>query len=238
MIRQKVQGVARMGWLLSMVVAAACAVAFALHPLEPGLGRRRLLGGVDGAADGDPAVRAGADADIVAAGPVDQGVAAFGAGRRVMGEPGGGPGGAGRRGLRGGGGTLAEINIVPLVDVVLVLLIIFMVITPMLHKGVSVDMASATNVDKMQAADKDDAIIVAVTRDGKTFLGNNQLSLDQISDDILDGILAQDAAARVACETLVTTARAMGAGERQPTAYGRGPAVRRGNIEYIGHPSG
>ncbi|HXJ17716.1 MAG TPA: biopolymer transporter ExbD [Candidatus Polarisedimenticolia bacterium] len=84
--------------------------------------------------------------------------------------------------------VMATPNVIPMADIMLVLLIIFMVITPMLHKGVSVDMASATNVDKMQAADKDDAIIVAVTRDGKTFLGNNQLSLDQISDDIRDQI--------------------------------------------------
>jgi biopolymer transport protein ExbD/biopolymer transport protein TolR len=82
--------------------------------------------------------------------------------------------------------VMASPNVIPMADIMLVLLIIFMVITPMLHKGVSVNMASATNVDKMQAADKDDAIIVAVTRDGKTFLGNNSLSLDQISDDIRD----------------------------------------------------
>jgi biopolymer transport protein ExbD len=84
--------------------------------------------------------------------------------------------------------VMAAPNVIPMADIMLVLLIIFMVITPMLHKGVSVDMAAATNVDKMQAADKDDAIIVAVTRDGKTYLGNNQLSLDQISDDIRDQI--------------------------------------------------
>jgi biopolymer transport protein ExbD len=84
--------------------------------------------------------------------------------------------------------VMAAPNVIPMADIMLVLLIIFMVITPMLHKGVSVDMASATNVDKMQAADKDDAIIVAVTRDGKTFLGNNQLTLDQISDQIKDQI--------------------------------------------------
>jgi biopolymer transport protein ExbD len=84
--------------------------------------------------------------------------------------------------------VMAAPNVIPMADIMLVLLIIFMVITPMLHKGVSVNMASAANVDKMQAADKDDAIIVAVTRDGKTFLGNNQLSLDQISDDIRDQI--------------------------------------------------
>ena len=35
----------------------------------------------------------------------------------------------------------SDINVTPMVDVMLVLLIIFMVITPMLQKGISVDMA-------------------------------------------------------------------------------------------------
>jgi biopolymer transport protein ExbD len=80
--------------------------------------------------------------------------------------------------------VMAAINVIPMADIMLVLLIIFMVITPMLHKGVSVEMAAAQNVDKMQAADKDNAIIVAVTRDGKTYLGNQQISLNQITDEV------------------------------------------------------
>ena len=39
----------------------------------------------------------------------------------------------------------SNINVTPMVDVMLVLLIIFMVITPMLQKGVSVDMAKSNN---------------------------------------------------------------------------------------------
>ncbi len=64
-------------------------------------------------------------------------------------------------------------NVIPMADIMLVLLIIFMVITPMLQKGVTVDMAKAENARDMQDADKDDAIIIAVTRDGKMFLGNS-----------------------------------------------------------------
>ena len=63
-----------------------------------------------------------------------------------------------------------------MVDVMLVLLIIFMVITPMLQKGVSVDMAKANNPDAMQDADKEDAILVAVTRDGKIFFGTDAVT--------------------------------------------------------------
>ncbi len=66
--------------------------------------------------------------------------------------------------------TVSEINVTPLVDVMLVLLIIFMVVTPMLQKGVSVDLARARNPQQMQEADKEDAIVVAITRDGSIFL--------------------------------------------------------------------
>jgi biopolymer transport protein ExbD/biopolymer transport protein TolR len=74
---------------------------------------------------------------------------------------------------------VADINVTPMVDVMLVMLIIFMVITPMLTKGVSVDMVRTKNPVAMQAADKTDAVIVAVTRDGKTYLGNNQVAADR-----------------------------------------------------------
>ena len=68
----------------------------------------------------------------------------------------------------------STINVTPMVDVMLVLLIIFMVITPMLSKGISVDMVKTVNPVPMQAADKSDAIIVAITRDGKTYLNTTQ----------------------------------------------------------------
>jgi biopolymer transport protein ExbD/biopolymer transport protein TolR len=84
--------------------------------------------------------------------------------------------------------VMAAPNVIPMADIMLVLLIIFMVITPMLHKGVPVNMASARNVDQMQPADRDNAIIVAVTRDGKTYLGNNVVSLDEITDQVKDQI--------------------------------------------------
>jgi len=58
---------------------------------------------------------------------------------------------------------VADINVTPMVDVMLVLLIIFMVITPMLTHGVSVDMVKTHNPVPMQAADKSDAVLIAVT---------------------------------------------------------------------------
>jgi len=81
---------------------------------------------------------------------------------------------------------MAAPNVIPMADIMLVLLIIFMVVTPMLQKGVSVDMAKVNNAEDMQDADKDDAIIIAVTRDGKLFLGSKQIGLDQITVAVKD----------------------------------------------------
>lgn len=77
-------------------------------------------------------------------------------------------------------------NVVPMVDVMLVLLIIFMVITPMLSKGISVDMVKTRNPIAMQGADKDDAILVAITREGRTYLGTTQLAPDQLPQKVKD----------------------------------------------------
>ena len=76
---------------------------------------------------------------------------------------------------------VADINVTPMVDVMLVLLIIFMVITPMLTKGVSVDLVKTKNPIAMQAEDKEDAIVVSVTRNGSVFLSPGNLKL-QASD--------------------------------------------------------
>ena len=85
-------------------------------------------------------------------------------------------------------GAVSEINVTPMVDVMLVLLIIFMVITPMLQKGVSVDMAKAANPRDMQDADKEDAVVLAVTKDGKIYLGSDKIAVDQITTQVKDRI--------------------------------------------------
>src|SRR5579872_6527450 len=81
---------------------------------------------------------------------------------------------------------VADINVTPMVDVMLVILIIFMVITPMLSKGVSVDMVRTKNPIAMQAADKTDAVIVAVTRDGKSYLGSTQVQAEDLAPKVKD----------------------------------------------------
>src|SRR5512139_2600887 len=82
--------------------------------------------------------------------------------------------------------AVCDINVTPMVDVMLVMLIIFMVITPMLSKGVSVDLVKTKNPIGMANAEKEDAIVVAVTRDGKTYLGTNVTPADQLGPKVKD----------------------------------------------------
>jgi biopolymer transport protein TolR len=82
----------------------------------------------------------------------------------------------------------SNINVTPMVDVMLVLLIIFMVITPMLQKGVSVDLSKTNNPVEMQDADKEDALVVAVQKDGSIFFGTDRTTADQLTNKIKDRI--------------------------------------------------
>ena len=91
----------------------------------------------------------------------------------------------------GKGGPNSNINMTPMIDILLVLLIIFMVITPMLQKGVSVDMVKAVNPHNMSDADKEDAVMVAVTRDGRIYLGSDQVTLEDLSNKVRDRISAR-----------------------------------------------
>ena len=80
----------------------------------------------------------------------------------------------------------SNINVTPMVDVMLVLLIIFMVITPMLQNKVAVDMAKVDNPTPMPDADKEDAIVVAITRDGGVFLGQNKVATSELGAKVRD----------------------------------------------------
>ena len=80
----------------------------------------------------------------------------------------------------------SDINVTPMVDVMLVLLIIFMVVTPMLQKGMNVEMAKANNPIAMEDADKDDAVLVAVTRQNKVFLDTEEVSIETLGTKVQD----------------------------------------------------
>jgi biopolymer transport protein TolR len=80
----------------------------------------------------------------------------------------------------------SNINVTPMVDVMLVLLIIFMVITPMLQNKVNVDLAKTDNPTAMPDADKEDAIVVAVTRDGSLYLGQDKIAPTMLGSTVRD----------------------------------------------------
>src|SRR5712691_4417927 len=86
------------------------------------------------------------------------------------------------------GPQIAAPNVIPMADIMLVLLIIFMVVTPLLTKDVPVDMAAAANPREMLDADKDDAIVVAITRDGRIFIGNTQMQKEDLTGQVKDRI--------------------------------------------------
>ena len=71
------------------------------------------------------------------------------------------------------GGPMADINVTPMADIMIVLLIIFMVITPMLQKGVDVRLPQAGN--SKERKDEPKTIVVAVKKDTTTYIGSQKL---------------------------------------------------------------
>ena len=86
----------------------------------------------------------------------------------------------------GRGEVTADINVTPMADVMLVLLIIFMVVTPMLQKGQAVELAKTKNPIDMKEADRDDAVLVTVTRDGKLYLGQDKITAEALGTRVND----------------------------------------------------
>jgi len=72
----------------------------------------------------------------------------------------------------------SDINVTPLVDVCLVLLIIFMVVTPMLQKGVPVNLPVTEDPEKTPDTDKQ--LQISVKADGSVYLGPNVVRKDQV----------------------------------------------------------
>jgi len=86
------------------------------------------------------------------------------------------------------GPQMAAPNVIPMADIMLVLLIIFMVVTPMLSKGLSVELAKVNNPSDMPDADKDDAVIVGISASGDVYLGSAKSDISQIADQVRDRI--------------------------------------------------
>jgi biopolymer transport protein ExbD/biopolymer transport protein TolR len=66
-----------------------------------------------------------------------------------------------------------------------------MVVTPMLQKGFSVDMAKTELARDMPDADKEDAVVIAVSRDGKIYLGSEQVTLENLKNEVQDVVAAR-----------------------------------------------
>jgi len=86
------------------------------------------------------------------------------------------------------GPQMSAPNVIPMADIMLVLLIIFMVVTPMLSKGLSVELAKVSNPTDMPNADKDDAVIVGISASGDVYLGSAKSDISQIADQVRDRI--------------------------------------------------
>ena len=78
----------------------------------------------------------------------------------------------------------SDINVTPLVDVVLVLLIIFMVVTPMLQKGVPVNLPVTEAPEKTPDTEKQ--LQISVKADGSVYLGPNVVRKDQVESSLKD----------------------------------------------------
>src|SRR3954468_8619995 len=77
----------------------------------------------------------------------------------------------------------SEINVTPMVDVMLVLLIIFMIVTPLLQQGVSVNLPKemiSPDTDKEIA--KDTSVIIAIPDNNNFYIGKEQYPIDALGD--------------------------------------------------------
>ncbi|HEX8492702.1 MAG TPA: biopolymer transporter ExbD [Pyrinomonadaceae bacterium] len=78
----------------------------------------------------------------------------------------------------------SEINVTPMVDIMLVLLIIFMLVTPNLQQGISVDLPKNMNAPEVDPAIiKETSAVISIPNDGEFYLGKNKYSIRDINDD-------------------------------------------------------
>ena len=76
----------------------------------------------------------------------------------------------------------SDINVTPLVDVCLVLLIIFMVVTPMLQKGVPVNLPVTEEPERTPDTDKQ--LQISVKADGSVYLGSTVVRKEQVQSEL------------------------------------------------------
>jgi biopolymer transport protein TolR len=120
----------------------------------------------------------------------------------------------------------ADINVTPMADIMLVLLIIFMITTPLLQTGITVNLPKAKNPLDAPEADAKDAVVVALNREGRIFLAKSPVS----EGDLLD-FLAKRFSSGEVNKTIFLKAD-------QAVAYGRVVQIvdqcRKSGVERIG----
>jgi biopolymer transport protein TolR len=91
-------------------------------------------------------------------------------------------------GMSGGGGSgdfNSEINVTPMVDIMLVLLIIFMVVTPMLQHGVTVNLPKdLNNPEEDQRIVKDTSVVISIPADGQYYIGKDKIAKELLKDKV------------------------------------------------------
>ena len=95
-----------------------------------------------------------------------------------------------KRGL-GRSNVNADINVTPMADIMLVLLIIFMITTPLLQTGVTVNLPKAKNPLDAPEADSKDAIVVALTREGRIYLQKTAITEDELIKYVTDRLTGE-----------------------------------------------
>lgn len=79
----------------------------------------------------------------------------------------------------------SEINVTPMVDVMLVLLIIFMIVTPLLQQGVSVNLPrDMVSPDEDPDIAKDTSVVIAIPDNSNFYIGKEQFPLDAMGEVI------------------------------------------------------
>ena len=74
----------------------------------------------------------------------------------------------------------ADINVTPMADIMLVLLIIFMITTPLLQEGITVNLPNARNPLEDKEAGSSDAVVIALNRDGRLFHKKEPVTDDEL----------------------------------------------------------
>jgi len=127
---------------------------------------------------------------------------------------------------RGKSGVVADINVTPMADVMLVLLIIFMITTPLLQSGITVNLPKAKNPLDAPEADSKEAVVVAMNREGKLYLAKKQI----MEQDLYDFLVKKFSGGEINRTIFLKADTAL--------AYGRVVEVvngcRRAGVERIG----